>query len=272
MTTSSTTPTVPVPNEARERLRQHFLNSDPCTHPSRWDDLWKTGDFLPWDRGAPNPALVDTLTQRPELLGPATTTSTTGDATTGPRQRKRALVPGCGKGYDVLLLASLGYDAYGVEASANAVKACEKHAAEQAERYPARDTEVGSGGVKFVLGDFFKDEWLAGVDGGLGEGFDLIYDYTVGVALLLSNYPWKAGGDFREIDWLYLFAIVPLRASSCLPPSLVGSHVLPPISYRSPHLPRISYIQASFYRWTSLGLTSNSIRRNPHTTRRGNSI
>ncbi|OCL08883.1 putative thiol methyltransferase [Glonium stellatum] len=230
MTTSSTTPTVPVPNEARERLRQHFLNSDPCTHPSRWDDLWKTGDFLPWDRGAPNPALVDTLTQRPELLGPATTTSTTGDATTGPRQRKRALVPGCGKGYDVLLLASLGYDAYGVEASANAVKACEKHAAEQAERYPARDTEVGSGGVKFVLGDFFKDEWLAGVDGGLGEGFDLIYDYTFLCALPPAFRP--AWSDRMSSLLSPTGRLICLEFPTYKPPSTGGPPwALPPIVY-----------------------------------------
>lgn len=177
MSTFSTTPGVPSTDEARERLRQHFLNGDPSTHPSRWDDLWKTGDFLPWDRGTPNPALVDTLEQRTELLGPAITT----DPATGLKRRKRALVPGCGKGYDVLLLASFGYDAYGVEASANAVKACEKHAAEQADKYPARNTEVGS--VKFVFGDFFKDEWIAGVNGELREGFDLVYDYTFLCAL-----------------------------------------------------------------------------------------
>jgi len=191
MSIFSTTPGVPPTDEARERLRQHFLNSDASTHPSRWDDLWKTGDFLPWDRGTPNPALVDTLEQRTELLGPAITT----DSATGPKRRKRALVPGCGKGYDVLLLASFGYDAYGVEASANAVKMCEKHAAEQADKYPARNTEVGSGSVKFVLGDFFKDKWIAGVDGGLREGFDLVYDYTVG-HLHAINCPWTV---FKEV-------------------------------------------------------------------------
>ena len=248
-------------------LFRSFLNSDASTHPSRWDDLWKTGDFLPWDRGTPNPALVDTLEQRTELLGPAITT----DSATGLKRRKRALVPGCGKGYDVLLLASFGYDAYGVEASANAVKACEKHAAEQADKYPARNTEVGSGSVKFVFGDFFKDEWIAGVDGGLMEGFDLIYDYTVG-HLHAINCPWTPAKKLEKLMGLFVFCIVPLRASSYPPPNLVGSHVLPPISYRPPHLPRISYIQVSFYRRASLGFTSSSIRRNPDTTRRGDPV
>ena len=267
MSIVSTTPGIPFTDEARERLRQHFLNSDPSTHPSRWDDLWKTGDFLPWDRGTPNPALVDTLEQRTELLGPAITN----DPTTGLKQRRRALVPGCGKGYDVLLLASFGYDAYGVEASANAVKACEKYAAEQADKYPARNTEVGSGSVKFVYGDFFKDEWIADVDGGLREGFDLVYDYTVGHFHAI-NCLWRVRKEVRETDGFICFCIVPLRASSSPPPNLVGSHVLPPISYRPPHLPRISYIQASFCGRASLGFTSSSIRRNPDTTRRGDPV
>ena len=41
-------------------------------------------------------------------------------------QRRKALVPGCGRGVDVLLLASFGYDAYGLECSATAVDACKK--------------------------------------------------------------------------------------------------------------------------------------------------
>lgn len=222
MSTFSTTPGVPSTDEARERLRQHFLNGDPSTHPSRWDDLWKTGDFLPWDRGTPNPALVDTLEQRTELLEPAITT----DPATGLKRRKRALVPGCGKGYDVLLLASFGYDAYGVEASANAVKACEKHAAEQADKYPARNTEVGSGSVKFVFGDFFKDEWIAGVNGELREGFDLVYDYTVGY-LCAINRPWRVCKEARETDGFICF----LHSSSArfpLPSARHGRIACPP--------------------------------------------
>src|SRR4051812_44576621 len=104
------------PSPERERLRQHFLQSPLAQHPSRWDDLWKAGDFLPWDRGFPNPALEDILTQRQDLLG----ASTLVDLATDAKRRKRALVPGCGKGYDVLLFASFGYDTYGVEYSETA--------------------------------------------------------------------------------------------------------------------------------------------------------
>ncbi|KAF2502688.1 S-adenosyl-L-methionine-dependent methyltransferase [Lophium mytilinum] len=186
-------PPAPAPfytvNEVRTRLQSHFLDADPSQHPSRWDDLWKSQDFLPWDRGTWNPALADVLSEQTALLG----TPTILDEATGVKRRKRALVPGCGKGYDVLLLASFGYDSYGVEASANAVRACEKYAADAADAYPARDTEVGSGSVKFLFGDFFKDEWVEGVDGGLGDGFDVIYDYTFLCALPPSLRPsWAA--------------------------------------------------------------------------------
>ncbi|KAF2816736.1 uncharacterized protein BDZ99DRAFT_456555 [Mytilinidion resinicola] len=181
-------------NDVRTRLQSHFLNTDPSLHPSRWDDLWKTQDFLPWDRGTWNPALADVLTTQTALLG----TPITVDDTTDVKRRKRALVPGCGKGYDVLLLASFGYDSYGVEASENAVRACEKYAVDAADAYSARDTEGGSGSVKFLYGNFFGDEWVEGVDGGLGDGFDIIYDYTVS-----SGTPIRVRERMEQCDgWL----------------------------------------------------------------------
>jgi len=171
-----------IPNPDRERLRQHFLSHDPTAHPNKWDELWK-GGFLPWDRNQPNPALVDTLTTRTDVLGPPLHTPTGSSDT--PR-RKRAFVPGCGRGYDVLLLASFGYDAYGLEVSPNALAACEAYAQEQLSKgaespYAARDPKVGRGNVKCILGDFFSSEWEA--SNGIDSGFDLIYDYTFLCAL-----------------------------------------------------------------------------------------
>lgn len=171
---ASKEPSSPFNNVAHDRVRKHFLDHDPSAHPGLWDDLWKAQELLLWDRGAPNPAFADVLSKRTDILGSPVLI----DKDTGMKRRKRALVPGCGKGYDVVLLASFGYDAYGVEASANAVKACETWAEENKDVYVARDSDVGSGSVKFLFGDFFTDEWVKGVDGGLGEGFDLVYDYT----------------------------------------------------------------------------------------------
>lgn len=38
----------------------------------------------------------------------------------------KALVPGCGKGYDVLLLSAFGYDATGLEISSKALEEARK--------------------------------------------------------------------------------------------------------------------------------------------------
>ena len=103
--------------EARAKLMSHFAD-DSAAKPDRWSALWDKGDFLPWDRGQPNPALIDVLADRQDLIGDRMKEDASGD-----KRRKKALVPGCGRGYDVLLLASFGYDAYGFEVSENRCKA-----------------------------------------------------------------------------------------------------------------------------------------------------
>lgn len=136
-----------------------------------WAELWDN-DTLPWDKGSPNPALEDTLIQQRSTIG-------------GPHvhaqdktYRKKALVPGCGRGFDVLLLASFGYDAYGLEYSAAGVEACKSEQAINGHRYPVRDPEVGRGEITFVQGDFFQNDWLEKLNLSFNQ-FDLIYDYSV---------------------------------------------------------------------------------------------
>ncbi|KAF2260913.1 S-adenosyl-L-methionine-dependent methyltransferase [Lojkania enalia] len=171
---SSTSTGAPHPHD---RLRSHFANHHESAHPTRWDELWRAGDFIPWDRGYANPAFVDTLNERTDLLG-------------GPLKsdgsRKRAFVPGCGKGYDLVLLAAHGYDAYGLEVSENAVKAAAEYLQNPGEGKEGenciKDEKIGKGSTKAILGDFFKDDW-AEAAGGIGEGFDLIYDITFQCAL-----------------------------------------------------------------------------------------
>jgi SAM-dependent methyltransferase len=167
------------PND-RERLRQHFLERN---DPNRWDELWSKGDFLPWDRGTPNPALIDVLSTRKDHLGPPVITGTNGKS-----RRKRALVPGCGKGYDVFLFAAFGYDAFGLEGSNHVVQACEgfRGEAETREEYKVKDESAGKGDVRFVHGDFFSEDWEK--EAGAG-GFDVIYDYTFLCALQPSFRP-----------------------------------------------------------------------------------
>lgn len=161
------------PTPKQDRLKAHFVAHAPATHAQRWDALWSAGDFLPWDRGSANPALVDALRQRRDVLP-----SPKKDG-----KRARALVPGCGKGYDVALFAAHGYDAVGLEVSQSAVGVAQEYLASPGEgplegEYGVADEAVGRGGVECLLGDFFEDDWLQGA-GGLGEGFDLIYDNTV---------------------------------------------------------------------------------------------
>lgn len=156
-------------NPDRERLRQHFSASN---EPKKWDELWKN-DFTPWDRGLPNPALLDLLQTRKDLVKPVT-----GDS--AQKNRKLAFVPGCGKGYDVLLFASFGYDAVGLDASSTAIDACRKLAKEEGDTYPLQEGVKSRGNITFVAGDFFGDDWEKEIFAGrAGSGFDLIYDYTV---------------------------------------------------------------------------------------------
>ena len=164
--------------DARAKLLAHFKGRE--NQPSAWDDLWKENEFIPWDKGIPNPALVDVLNDRTDLIG---------DPTNG-EKRKKALVPGCGKGYDCLLLASHGYDAYGLEGSSHAIGEAEKWKADHEKDYEVKDATLGKGQVKFVYGDFFDDDWLKkifGLENQDQSGFDLVYDYTVGCFPTLST-------------------------------------------------------------------------------------
>jgi methyl halide transferase len=155
----------------RVKLREHFLAGNTA---DKWAELWKE-DFLPWDRGVPNPALVDTLVQKKDFLG-----SSAKRLSDGSQRKKRAFVPGCGTGYDVLLLASYGYDAVGLDGSEKAVEAGRILAVGKLEPYPLQDGVDTRGSMTFVTDDFFSNSWESGLPFHPDfDGFDLIYDYTV---------------------------------------------------------------------------------------------
>lgn len=154
-------------------IQAHLAQYKGASYVDGWAALWDKGDDLPWDRGFPNPALEDTLVQRRATIGGPIAQDVQGQS-----YRRKALVPGCGRGVDVLLLASFGYDAYGLEYSASAVEACKKEEAENHSWYRVRDQSVGRGKVTFVQGDFFDDGWLQKIGVPL-NGFDVIYDCTV---------------------------------------------------------------------------------------------
>ncbi|MEM9189779.1 MAG: methyltransferase domain-containing protein [Myxococcota bacterium] len=107
-----------------------------------WEDAWREGR-IGWDAGASAPAL-HRLVKDGSLP-----------------DKGRALVPGCGSGYDVLTLAEAGHPTVGVDLAPVA-----------AERFRTLREERGLGAsqASVVVGDFFG--WAP------EARFDLIWDYT----------------------------------------------------------------------------------------------
>ncbi|KAH7148632.1 S-adenosyl-L-methionine-dependent methyltransferase [Dactylonectria macrodidyma] len=153
-------------------------------HGSRWDSAWRESR-TPWDRGGPSLALHDLLSQRPDLVPQSQHHDHRGlplrDAT-GAVEKKKALVPGCGRGHDVLLLSCWGYDVWGLDFSSTAKEQAiknQKKAEAEGLYKPINGLEKGS--VHWVTGDFFSQDWTAGL--GATPKFDFIYDYTFLCAL-----------------------------------------------------------------------------------------
>jgi SAM-dependent methyltransferase len=244
------------PTQKQDRLKAHFSDHAPASHSKRWDDLWSAGDFLPWDRGCANPALIDALAGPKDLLPSPT------DAR---GKRGRALVPGCGQGYDVALFAAHGYDSYGLEVSENAVAVSERYLKDPGEgplegEYKVMDQQVGRGAMKCLLGDFFEDAWLEGA-GGLGEGFDVIYDNTVSGFLNAD----AIGCRGCEL----IVRTVPLRVTPHRTPAVGRTHAATTRARRRSHLPRVPDVQATEIRRPALRLATDRARGAPQTARGG---
>ncbi|KAB5554974.1 S-adenosyl-L-methionine-dependent methyltransferase [Coniochaeta sp. 2T2.1] len=171
-------------SEQLGRLQSTFQGSDLSAHGSKWDSLWKES-YTPWDRGGPSLALADAILDHPELFP-----SPSPAATSSEGKRGTALVPGCGRGYDVLLLSALGYDVVGLDYSDVAVEEAARtgEAVREGKDKGVYDGVAGGrerGRVRWVRGDFFDDGWLGdvGKEGGGEGGFDLVFDYTFFCAL-----------------------------------------------------------------------------------------
>lgn len=165
--------------DERSRLQESFASLPFTSHPSRWDSLYRQA-FTPWDRAGPSLALADLLAQRTDLVPPAQERDARGNLVQGV-PRRTALVPGCGRGHDVLLLSSFGYDVWGLDYSPDAVRMAEENRkdAESKGLYKPVEEDLEKGDIKWLAGDFFDESWSKGI-GTDGSGtFDLIYDYTV---------------------------------------------------------------------------------------------
>ncbi|KAK5993985.1 putative thiol methyltransferase 2 [Cladobotryum mycophilum] len=170
-------------SEGAARLVAHF-NTRAREHQGQgWSDLWESNESDLWDRGKPSPALIGFIESKPDVF-----------RVPEEGEKLRALVPGCGKGYDVAMLALHGFDVWGLELSETGAQVAWKYAvsqlAEPGEVNFGRAGEwplVEPGNVEIVAGDFFKKEWegkCVDEDGVRVGGFDLIYDYTFLCALL----------------------------------------------------------------------------------------
>ncbi|KAI5289043.1 hypothetical protein KEM54_004499 [Ascosphaera aggregata] len=156
---------------ASPRSVSEYINSlPPDRQPEAWSTLWQHS-LTPWDRGEFSPALRTTLRERRDIFG---------DPIRPSGERKKALVPGCGRGWDVLLLASFGYDAYGLDVSVGAVEACQTLEAVAKADLPVEDARFGRGKATFIHGNFFEDDWCRNI---VIDKFDIIYDYTFFCAL-----------------------------------------------------------------------------------------
>ncbi|RMY49529.1 hypothetical protein D0863_15118 [Hortaea werneckii] len=194
--------------DVRERLRQHFDALPPEKQAGGWNAMWEQ-NVTPWDRGEPSPALVDTLQYKlPQIEASSSQDTSSNKTHHQTTRRKKALVPGCGRGYDVLLLASYGYDAFGLDTSTLAIQG-----AQELSRSPDRDIKyppaaannssgTSPGTATFLEADFFADDFLSQThpptpnttqnQNPTGQPqseeedpktFDLIYDYTFLCAL-----------------------------------------------------------------------------------------
>ena len=107
-----------------------------------WEEAWQEGR-TGWDAGEAAPALVDHL----RASGP-------------PRPGARALVPGCGSGYDAFALAKAGYEVDGLDLAPTAAAAFRAQRAKQG---------VAPEQARILQADFFEFE---------SAGYDVVWDYT----------------------------------------------------------------------------------------------
>ncbi|EGX47016.1 hypothetical protein AOL_s00097g62 [Orbilia oligospora ATCC 24927] len=166
------------------RLLNHFQDRLRKDQSDGWSSLWETDESDLWDRGKPSPALIDFV----ECYG----RNIFHDMKKDDRCcRLKALVPikGCGRGYEVIMLALHGFDAYGLEVSSKVVDIAKEYAESQLESpdpsfYGEKRSEYVRGSANFVLGDFFQKNWETNCGIKDDDKFDLIYDYTFLCALL----------------------------------------------------------------------------------------
>ncbi|GAV67149.1 TPMT domain-containing protein [Cephalotus follicularis] len=130
-----------IESNPRVNKLQQLIHSDPSAYQVvGWEKSWEQG-VTPWDLGQPTPVILHLLKA-------------------GALPKGRALVPGCGTGYDVVAMACPERYVVGLDISENAIN----KALEMSSSLPNADN------FTFLKADFFS--WRS------TELFDLIFDYT----------------------------------------------------------------------------------------------
>ncbi|KAG0204829.1 hypothetical protein BGX28_003362 [Mortierella sp. GBA30] len=164
-----------------------------------WNELWRR-DISPWDKGVPSPALIEVIEQKPikEQI------PKTGNV----------LVPGCGRGVDVLYLGNEHRKAYGLDISPIAVQHCKDVSDDDELR---NEKGVPESHADYIAGDFFKFESPQG-------GFQLAYDYTFFCAIQPELRPdWgRRMGDLITKDGVLITLMYPLDDHAGGPPFAVS--------------------------------------------------
>jgi len=105
--------------------------------PTDWEERYRTGE-MPWEKGAPHPALVAFLKSDPV--------------------RGRVLVPGCGLGHDVRALAATADEVIGLDIAPAAIRAAK--------------AQPQVGGESYVKGDLFA------LPAAMHGSFDWVFEHT----------------------------------------------------------------------------------------------
>jgi methyl halide transferase len=128
--------------------------------PLAWDRAYQEST-TPWDLGGPTPEFLRLLEEEKIFGGKP------GFATSG-SDAPKVLIPGCGRGYDVLAFAECGFQVVGLDFSAEAIQDARKIQAE-------REAKLGrSLRVEWGEGDFFH--WSMGLEN--QSRFDFLVEYT----------------------------------------------------------------------------------------------
>lgn len=136
--------------EDQKRVQQIVKPDDPLS----WDNAWKQ-NITPWDMGGVQPSLKEVI-ETSNIPFP---------------KSGKALVPGCGSGYDVFYFASLGLKATGMDISETAVEAAYK------ERNKEPQNVIDNS--DFLAANFFEYSNIISPE----DRFDLVYDHTFFVAI-----------------------------------------------------------------------------------------